>query len=258
MPLLKTPAITLRSRKWGEADRIVTFYTLRLGKVRGIARGARRLKSRFGAALEPFVSCDLNLFEKAGDSLFRISQVDMREPFTKLREDLTRMSAAARMVNLVAAITPEGDPEPRIFDTLADGLRSLEDSRDAPLTALLFQIRLLGLTGFKPQLDQCSACGNTRLAGEPQFSPTSGGLICSLCARRQALRCLPLSPGSLAFMRQALRWAPAVVDRLRATGRIRAELETAIESYVTTVAGKRLPPIDFLAAEGSSTYGPPR
>ncbi|SRR5581483_2530144 len=258
MPLLKTPAITLKSRKWGEADRIVTFYTLRLGKVRGIARGARRLKSRFGGALEPFVSCDLNVFEKAGDSLFRISQVDIREPFTKLREDLALMSAAARMVNLVAAITPEGDPDSRIFDTLAGGLRSLQDSHDAPLTALLFQIRLLGLTGFKPQIDQCAACGNTRLAGEPQFCPASGGLLCSLCARRQPGRCLPLSPGSLALMRHALRWSPAVVDRLRAGGRTRAELETAMESYVTTVAGTRLPPIDFLAAEDSSVYGSPR
>lgn len=258
MPLLKTPAITLKSHKWGEADRIVTFYTLRLGKVRGIARGARRLKSRFGAALEPFVSCDLNVFEKAGDPLFRISQVDIREPFTALRGDLTLMSAAARIVNLVAALTPEGDPDPRIFDALADGLRSLEHSRDAPLTALLFQIRVLGLTGFKPQIEQCSACGNTRMTGEPQFSPAAGGVICTLCARRQPTRCLPLSPGSLALMRHALRWSPAVLDRLRATGRIRTELETAIETYVTTVTGKRLPPIDFLAVEGSSVYGPPR
>ncbi len=256
MPLQKTPAITLKSRKWGEADRIVTFYTLRLGKVRGIARGARRLKSRFGAALEPFVFCDLTVFEKAGDSLFRITQVDIREPFTALREDLTLMSAAARMVNLVAAITPDGDPDPRIFDALADGLRSLEHSRDALLRALLFQIRVLGFTGFKPQIDQCSACGNSRMPGEPQFSPAAGGVICSLCARRQPARCFPLSPGSLALMRHAFRWSPAVLDRLRASGRIRAELETAIEAYITTVTGKRLPPIDFLAAEGSAVYSP--
>src|SRR6059036_943533 len=99
--MLKTPAITLKSRKWGEADRIVTFYTVRFGKLRGVARGARRMKSRFGSALEPFVHCDLNLFEKHNDPLYRITQADIRETFPRLREDLAAMSGAARMVNLV-------------------------------------------------------------------------------------------------------------------------------------------------------------
>src|SRR6184192_2654194 len=76
--MLKTPAITLKSRKWGEADRIVTFYTVRFGKLRGVARGARRMKSRFGSSLEPFVHCDLNLFEKHNDPLYRITQADIR------------------------------------------------------------------------------------------------------------------------------------------------------------------------------------
>src|SRR2546425_10137882 len=78
MPLLKTPAIVLKSRKWGDADRIVTFFTLKHGKVRGVARGARRMKSRFGGTLEPFVYCDLVLYEKPGDSLYRVSQTDVR------------------------------------------------------------------------------------------------------------------------------------------------------------------------------------
>ena len=81
MPLIKTTAITLKSRKWGDADRIVTFYTKEMGKIRAVARGARRMKSRLGAALEPLTICDLNLFEKSGDSLYRVSQVDLVEPF---------------------------------------------------------------------------------------------------------------------------------------------------------------------------------
>src|SRR5947209_14743169 len=80
MPLLKTPAIVLKSRKWGDADRIVTFFTLKHGKVRGVARGARRMKSRFGGTLEPFVYCDLVLYEKPGDSLYRVSQTDVGRP----------------------------------------------------------------------------------------------------------------------------------------------------------------------------------
>jgi DNA repair protein RecO (recombination protein O) len=247
MPLVKTVAITLKSRKWGEADRIVTLYAQRLGKIRAVARGARRQKSRMGASLEPLTMCELNLFEKSGDSLYRVSQVDLIEPFVKFREDLTVMAAAARMANVVGAVTPDGDPDPEIFDTLEQGLRSLVTSDDPALTALLFQIRLLGLTGFRPQTDHCAACGKTRVILEPQFSPASGGLVCTTCAARQRFPCLPLSRGSLAFLQQALRLAPTMVTRLRADGQVRWEVEDAIEGYVTVVAGKRIPPVDFLA-----------
>jgi len=247
MPLIKTAAITLKSRKWGDADRIVTFYTKEMGKVRGVARGARRMKSQLGASLEPLTICYLNLFEKSGDSLYRVSQVDLVEPFIRFREDLTLMTAAARMVNVVGAVTPDGDPDPQLFETLELGLRALVTSQDPALTALLFQIRLLGLIGFRPQTDHCAACGKGRLMGEPQFSPLSGGLVCAACAPRQTFRCLPLSRGSLAFRQQALRLSPAVVDRLKATGQVRHEVENAIEGYVTVVAGRQLPPVNFLS-----------
>jgi DNA repair protein RecO (recombination protein O) len=254
MALLKTPAITLKSRKWGEADRIVTFYTLRFGKLRGVARGARRSKSRFGSALEPFVCSDLNLFEKGNDPLVRITQADIRESLGALREDLGLMSAAARLVNLVDAVTAEADAGSRIFETLLDGLRAVAGSSDPVLDALVFQIRLLGQTGFRPQTDQCAACGKP-CQSPMQFSPISGGLVCDACARRID-RCLPMSPGSLAFLQQAFRLAPDVVTRLKATGQVRAEVEAAIEAYVTVVAGKHLPPADFLAAEGPApAYG---
>ncbi len=247
MPLIKTSAITLKSRKWGDADRIVTFYTKEMGKIRGVARGARRMKSRLGASLEPLSICHLNLFEKSGDSLYRVFQVDLVEPFMKFREDLTLMTAAARMANLVGAVTPDGDPDSKLFETLELGLRALVTSRDPALTALLFQIRLLGLIGFRPQTDHCAACGKARLMGEPQFSPVSGGLVCAVCAARQAFRCVPLSRGSLAFLQQALTLSPAIVDRLKAAGQVRYEVESAIERYVTVVAGRQLPPVNFLS-----------
>jgi DNA repair protein RecO (recombination protein O) len=248
MPLVKATAIILRSRKWGDADRIVTFYTRQLGKIRGVARGARRAKSRFGAALEPFTLCHLDLFEKPGDSLFRISHIDLMTSFQSLREDLDLMTAAARMVNVVAAVTPDGDPDPQLFDTLEQGLASLAEKQGDPaFTALIFQIRLLGMTGFRPQTDHCAACGKTRLVGDPQFSALSGGLVCPTCAARQRARCVSLSRGSVLFLQQAIRLSPVLVTRLKATGQVRNEIEEVIEGYVTVVAGKRLPSVNFLS-----------
>lgn len=252
MPLIKATAIVLRSRKWGDADRIVTFYSKEKGKIGGVARGARRPKSRFGAALEPFSLCRLNLFEKAGDSLLRVSQVDLVRSSQKLRESLRLIDSAARMVNVVAAITPDGDPDPLLFDTLEQGLASLHESEDPAFTALLFQIRLLGVTGFRPQTDHCAACGKAHFVGEPQFSPLAGGLVCLSCAAHQRVRCIALSRGSLSFLQQAIRLDPTVVTRLRAGGQVRGEVEAAIEGYVTVVAGKRLPSANFLSVAVSS------
>lgn len=250
MALLKTPAITLKSRKWGEADRIVTFFTLRFGKVRGVARGARRVKSRFGSALEPFVSSDLNLFEKPHDSLYRLTQADIHESFADLREDLALMSGGARLVNLVAAMTAEGDACPPIYDTLLQGFRALQSRGDSALITMLFQIRLLGQAGFRPQMDHCAGCGtifqSLRMDAPFLFSPQSGGLICQGCGHRYSGRSVVMSADTRALLQHALQWTPPALTRLKAGGRVRAELETAIEAYITVVAGKPLPPIDLL------------
>lgn len=247
MPLVKTAAIVLHSRKWGEADRIISCYTKRFGKIRAIARGARRLKSRLGGSLEPFVLCDLDLFEKPGDSLYRVSQVAMQEPFTRFRGDLTLMTAAARMVNLVSAIAAEGDADSRMFEGFEQGLRHLLASSDSWLTVLLFQIRMLGLTGFKPQTEYCASCGRRRPETIPQFSPIAGGLICMVCASHHPVGCVALCQGSVAFLQQALRLTPGLLSRLKAGDQVRSEVETALEKYITAVAGRRLPAVNLTA-----------
>src|SRR3989449_3498641 len=137
MPLLKTPAIVLKSRKWGDADRIVTFFTLKHGKIRGVARGARRMKSRFGGTLEPFIHCDLVLYEKPGDTLYRVSQTDVRQAFHPLRNSLEAIAGAARLANLAAAVTTVRHAVPRIFHPLLEGFRATHGSEDPRLTAAL-------------------------------------------------------------------------------------------------------------------------
>ncbi|HSE58422.1 MAG TPA: DNA repair protein RecO [Nitrospiraceae bacterium] len=244
MPLIDTLAIALKSRKWGEADRIVTFFTIRVGKIRGVARGARRQKSQFGGGLEPFVLSRLSLFEKPNDALYRIRHVDIEEPFLALRESLDRMTAAARLVNIVAAVTAEGDADAKIFEALKAGLQAVQLSRDPMMMAVLFQIRILGQTGFRPQIDLCAGCGRRLEQVSRHFSARSGGMVCAVCLARQSAPCLLLSAGTLALLQQAVRLPIPLVSRLRAEGGVRAELEAAIDTFATVVAGKRLPALD--------------
>lgn len=253
MPLHKTVAVTLRNYDWGEADRLVILYTRRLGKIRAVARGARRIKSRFGCAFEPFAHIDVNLFERRDDSVYRITQADIRESFQALREDLDRMYAAARLANLITHITAEADPSPPLFDCLVHGLRSLTQAAHPGLTVLIFQIRILGCTGFRPQIHHCTNC-NARFHQQIEcrpagFSPASGGLLCDRCFRECSDRCLALSPGSLTFLRQALRLPYPVVGRLRATGQVLQEVMNVVEASVTEVVGKRLFPVLLPSAE---------
>lgn len=132
-----------------------------------------------------------------------------------------------------------------MFEGLEQGLRQLLASSDPGLTVLLFQIRMLGLTGFKPQIDHCASCGRHRPDTIPHFSPAAGGLVCIVCASHQPASCVPLSQGSVAFLRQALRLAPSLLSRLNAVGQVRSEVETAIESYVIAVTGRRLPAVTW-------------
>ena len=255
MPLLKTAGIVLKSRKWGEADRIVTFFTLKYGKIRGVARGARRMKSRFGSALEPFVHCDLDLYEKHGDSLYRISQADIRKSFYTLRDSLETISAAARLANLAGAITADGDAVPRIFHALLEGFHAVGESSDPSHSAALYEVEILRFAGYLPHLDRCTSCRSLQSGGAWFFSPRWGGILCTPCTRREPIPCPVVSPACLAFFRQALKMDPALLPRLKPGPSIRQELREVIELYVECVAGRRLPRRDgLLAAEATARY----
>lgn len=254
MAFLRTPAVVLKSRRWGDADRIVTFFTLQFGKLRGVARGVRKPKSRFGSSLEPFVHCELHMFDKGNDPLVRITHADIRESNVALREDLALMAGAGRLVNLLDAVSGEGDASPKTFEALIVALRMLRDSTDPLLTTILLQIRLLGHAGFRPQIDHCATCGRVEKAETGHFSPVAGGLVCADCAARRPDYCLPMSRGGFAFLQQTLSVPEGVLMRLKASGQIRRELDSAIEAYVRVVAGRCLPPANFLVAEPSPDY----
>ncbi len=245
MSLVRTRGVILKSQRWGDADRIVTLFSRNLGKIRGVARGARRMKSRFGGVLEPFGVVDITLFQKTPEALGQISQIDLVASYSAIREDLTVMTAAARMVKMVEAITVDRDPSPGLYAALVHGLESLRPEDDVALTTLLFQIHVLGHTGFRPQFDCCTECGKPAQQHKPQwFSPQLGGVVCQECGQRCMGRMLFLSKGSVAFIEQARRLSLPHLSRLKAMGSVRMEVETAMEAYFQSVVGTSLPTFD--------------
>jgi len=177
--LYRTEAIVLRRQELGEADRLLTLYTLHHGKLKAIVKGARKPLSRKAGHLELFARAELQIAR--GQNLDVISQAEMVEPYTALRKDLSRMAYAAYFVELVDSFTGERDENGRLYHLLSDGLGWLCEAAHLPRVAQYYEMHLLALSGYRPQLDVCVGCGRS-LEPEPQFfSHADGGALCPAC-----------------------------------------------------------------------------
>jgi len=177
---LKTEGIVLRSLRYGEADRILHFYTPDRGRVSAIAKGVRRAKSRFGGRLEPFFRLNLVLYEGRSE-LLTVTSAETLAGHPRLREDAAALDGAARACEAVARVFDDGDPHRGVYHLLANELALLnaDVARAGRSNALAFRLKLLLAAGFAPQLAACASCGEAEhLMG---FSGAAGGVVCAAC-----------------------------------------------------------------------------
>ena len=180
--LYREEAVVLRTYKLGEADRIVVLVTNGRGKVRAVAKGVRKTKSRFGARLEPASHVQLQLYE--GRQLDTVTQAESVELYPEIRTDLVRMTDAMALLEAVDHVSQEGEPNPMLFRMLVGGLRTLALAPSALLVGA-FYWKLLALEGVTPMLDACVRCGS---GGEMvAFDPAEGGALCRACRRGPVL-----------------------------------------------------------------------
>jgi DNA repair protein RecO (recombination protein O) len=174
--LYKDEGVVLKTIKLGEADRIVTIFTRYNGKVRAVAKGVRKTKSRFGARLEPFTQVQL-LIHRGRRELDTITGADILVPFKGVRTDFERVTAAAAVAELVEKIMPERERALSVYDLLLGALESV--ARGAENVVPAFLVKLLSVAGFHPQLSVCAGCGDA--GGLEGFSPALGGVVCVTC-----------------------------------------------------------------------------
>jgi len=174
--LYKDEGVVLKTIKLGEADRIVTMFTRDNGKVRAVAKGIRKTKSRFGGRLEPFTRVALVVYR--GRNLDTITSADILDSFKRVRADYAQLTAAATLAEMVEKITPEGERALSVYRLLLDGLGALGDD-DGGTVVPAFLVKLLSLAGYHPQLQACAGCGEHRPL--EAFSSALGGAICQEC-----------------------------------------------------------------------------
>jgi DNA repair protein RecO (recombination protein O) len=231
--------VVLRTQKLGEADRIITLLTRRSGRVRAVAKGVRRTKSRFGARLEPFTHVDLMLHP--GRSLDVITQAEVIRPYgAPLAEDYPRYTAGTAMLETAERLTPmEKEPALRQFLLLVGGLRTLSetgaaggDAREPRLVLDAYLLRSLAVAGYAPALEECAHCG-ARSGSGPEgkplgaFAVATGGMVCADCRPPGAAS---PAPPTVALMLALLRgdWDGA----MRSERRHRVECSGLVAAYL--------------------------
>lgn len=188
MPLHKTEAFVLRTYALQEADKICVFLTKDQGKVRGVAHGARKLRSRFGSALEPFTEVTLGYFQKEGRELVSVSTCDiLRSHFERGARDVGTASAFSYMAELLTEFLPEHEPNELLYRLVLATLEAIEDQVELSQILRYFEAWVLKLVGFFPDTSHCSVCDSSVSDDESFFLTSEGAPRCAACGGGKGL-----------------------------------------------------------------------
>ncbi|HET7034582.1 MAG TPA: DNA repair protein RecO [Thermomicrobiaceae bacterium] len=240
--LYRADAVVLRRRDLGEADRILTIYTLERGKLRVVAKGARRPKSRLAGHLEPYSRTALLLAQ--GRNLDIVTQASLVAPLKQLHQNEASIAYAGYFGDLLDAMTADAVPQPAVFELLLAALQRLDEGRDTQITRLYFELGLLRLLGFRPELRQCIACGNHIEPAVNGFSP-EGGVLCAAC-RAGDPHATPISVNAVKLLRLLDQADLATADGLRLSPELRAEAEQHMRGYLRHLLERELGSVTVL------------
>lgn len=243
--VLRVEAVVLRHSDWGEADRLLGLYTREAGKLRAVAKGARKLRSRKAGHLEPFTRVELLLAH--GREFWIVTQAETVDAYLPLREDLVMTGYAAYVLELLDRFTFEEGENRETYALLVDTLGRLSSGAD-PFTVLrYYEIRLLDQLGFRPQFFRC-AQGSEEIRPEDQyFSALAGGVLCPLHGR-QAGEARPVSREALRFLRHFQRSGYTEACRAQVPLPVQQEMEGLLQYYLTYLLERSLNTPNFIRA----------
>lgn len=248
MAIYKTQAIILKRYNVNEADRILTVLTEKRGKIRAIARGVRKPLSKLGSHIEPFYLVHLMMAE--GKSLDTVSDVEVREYFPKLREELTTMGRACRFGELIDCLTDEEEAQRPLFFLLANCLKFLDKQPDNPALDIFFQLNAMAQLGYRPELHQCVKCQGKIIPEEIAWDCGQGGVVCVSCPTGAEGR--RVSADAVKILRLFLKNEISVLNRLEVTPELLSELQGIMTEYVTYLNQRELVSDRFLRSIGKA------
>lgn len=241
---IRVEAVVLRHKDWGEADRLLWLYSRQRGKLRAVAKGARRLRSRKAGHLEPFTRVALLLAR--GRDLWIVTQAETIDAYLPLREDLVLTGYAAYVLELVDRFIYDDEQIPSLYRLLVNTLNRLSKEANTFKAVRYYEIRLLDLLGFRPELFQCVQCREEIQAQDQFFSAAQGGVLCPRCGKKAASTARPVSMQALKFLRHFQRSSYAEACRARPSNEVKKETETLLQYYLTYLLERKLNTPEFL------------
>lgn len=253
----RSEGIILKRTDFGEADRLLTVFTREQGKIRAIAKGARKPQSRKTGHVELFMRS--NFLFAVGRDLHILTQAEMVEPYAALRDDLVRTTYAAYAVELMDRFLVEDERHLESYTLLMEALDWFSTHQDVRLVARFYELRLLTIAGFRPQLFYCVASGDPIEEQDQFFSAELGGFLAPEhhMADRRAK---PISAVAVKVLRylQTRRWETVQVLQLKRP--LHNELETLMHYYLTFILERNLKSVDFLQRlrQEAALFAPPK
>ncbi len=239
MQLRKTDGVVIHRVDFGESDLIVTLYTVDLGKVKGIAKGAKRSKRRFVNNLQPFSYIRI-VFSEGRGGLIRLDEADMIQPFFRISENISKVLYGSYFLEMIREMTGEKESNPQLFELLVTFLKLLNDSPPREEYPRIFELRLLDLLGYRPRVTECSICNQVLPPADGAwFSYRHGGAVCSGC-HMNAQGAVAISCETLKAMEAALRMDLMEVEGIQFSPQVLAEEREILPRFVQHQLGKGL------------------
>lgn len=240
--LTKYEGIVIRTRDYGESHKVVTLFTREQGKMAVMARGAKKTKSRLGAATQPFTS-GWYLAYSASTGMATLSQAEIQRSRYSLRSDLSMAAVAAYITELLDRLTEEREVQPALYSLLELSLDMLEEGADPDILTHIFELKVLDAGGYRPRLDGCVHC---RAVDRPLlFSVTLGGFLCLDCGYRDR-QAFSIFPATARVLKLLQRITPDRIGEVDLKAETRTQLERVIRSFLDEYVGGPLKSRDFL------------
>jgi DNA repair protein RecO (recombination protein O) len=232
VPYYKTPAVILHSLDFAESDKLLTFFTRDFGKLRGIAKGAKRSRKRFGSGLEPLTCSAVCFFEKEKTSLVRLDHCDIVDSYPHIHSDLMRLGYAGYIAELISVTAAERERSSELYALLISFLALLNQPSFREEFVRIFELRLLALAGYQPELRSCVICRKeAKDKHRHWFCQSKGGLICSNCFE-DSLDHAHLSWGTIRTLQRAQTIELAKIKRLFFSSQAREESRRILPHFI--------------------------
>ncbi len=232
MPILKTEAIVLRSYKWSETSNIVTLCSRDFGKLRAVAKGARRPNSRFDNCLNPITQSQILFYPRKSGGLDVLKEASSINYFPDLKQELEKLAYASALCELTEYLTPDGQTGSSAYYALHQTLNKMEDSPLEDFKKLLwhFELRMFAVAGYRPQLCECVCCGGSPKSLPVSFSLAQGGVLCEKCEQKDAAR-RQVHPDTVKLLRMLQSIEIEKVGKIQISPSLEREIKAILEAF---------------------------